>query len=309
MPRIMITGSNGLLGQKIVELLSRSSSYNLLLTSKQERSVFSESSLTYRQLDASKRHDVKAVVDEFEPEVIINTAAVTNVDQCETERELAWHVNVGSVENLIHSAKLVGAKIIQISTDYIFDGKNGPYSEDDRPNPLSYYGRTKLASENLLKTSGMSFAIARTMVLYGTGYSVKTNFALWLLKNLSDGKPTRVIDDQIGNPTLADDLAYGVVKILELGRSGIYHISSPDLVSRYDFALALTKVFHLDKKLLTPIKSSSLKQAAPRPLKSGFITLKAQVELGLRLSGIQQGLTILKNQIDANPEYSVRQPS
>jgi len=299
MKRILITGSNGLLGQKLAELFSRSINYNLLLTSKEEHSVFDEEVIRYRQLDTTHKRDVQSVVEEFEPEFILNTAAVTNVDLCETERELAWKVNVASVENLIYAAKLTGSKIIQISTDYVFDGKNGPYSELDRPNPIGYYGRTKLASENVLRTSGVPSTIIRTMVLYGAGFGVKANFALWLAQNLGEGKPVRVVDDQIGNPTLADDLAYAILKIVELDRSGLYHVSGPDLISRYDVALVLASVFNFNKKLITPVKTAAFKQPAPRPLNSGFITLKAEIDLGIKMSNIQQGLLALKNQITA----------
>lgn len=304
MKRILITGSNGLLGQKTVELFSRTS-YPLLLVSIEEKSVFDNELFPYRQLDLTKRQDVRKVLDEFEPEVIINTAAVTDVDLCEKERALAWKVNVGSVENLAYAAKLVGSKIIQISTDYVFDGSHGPYSEVDRPNPISYYGRTKLASENLLLTSSVTSAILRTMVLYGTGISVKPNFAIWLFENLIQSKPIRVVDDQIGNPTLVDDLSLAILKIIELDRSGIYHVAGKDLVSRYDFARSMAELFGFDKKLITPVKSSAFNQPAPRPLKSGFITLKAETELNIKLSGVERGLTIFKNQLELL-NYKVR---
>lgn len=302
--RVLITGSNGLLGQKVVEILSRSSNYNLLLTSRQEHSVFQDEMLTYRRLDTSDRPDVRKALDEFEPDFIINTAAMTNVDQCETDREAAWRANVVSVENLVHAAKLVGSHLIHISTDYVFDGQNGPYIELDRPNPVSYYGRTKLASENIIRTSGISSTIVRTMILYGSGYGVKVNFALWVLKNLIEGKPIRVVDDQIGNPTLADDLAFAIIKVMELGRSGLYHISGADLVSRYDFALALADVFEFKKNLITPVKTASLKQAAARPMKSGFITLKAQTDLDVKMSGMLHGLTVVKNELSAHAAES-----
>lgn len=298
MKRIFITGSNGLLGQKMVELLSRSRAYTLLLASKEKESVFATDSLPYRQLDTTRRQDVRRTVDEFEPNVIINAAAITDVDQCETERGLAWQVNVGTVENLAYAAKLVGARIVHISTDYVFDGKSGPYSEADRPNPLSYYGRTKLASENVLITSNVPATILRTMVLYGTGHGVKMNFALWLWKTLGEGKPVKVVSDQMGNPTLVDDLAFAILKLIELERNGLYHVAGPDLVSRHEFALALARVFNFNKKLITPIRTSILKQAAPRPMKSGFITLKAEVDLDLKMSGIDQGLRIFKNQLE-----------
>jgi len=138
------------------------------------------------------------------------------------------------------------------------------------------------------------------MILYGAGHNIKANFALWLLKNLGQEKPVRVVDDQIGNPTLADDLAYAILKGIELGRGGLYHISGPDLVSRYDFAMAIAKVFNFNKKLILPVKSSAFKQPAPRPLRSGFITLKAEVDLGIKMSNIEQGLLALQNHLKAN---------
>lgn len=299
MKRILITGSNGLLGQKLTVLLSRGSDYELLLTSKHESSVFEEEELQYRQLDITNRNDVRRVVDDFQPDVIINTAAITNVDQCETVRQLAWNVNVKGVENLAIAAKFVGAKIIQLSTDYVFDGKNGPYDEEARPNPLSYYGRTKLASENVLRMSEIPFTIVRTMVLYGVAPRIKVNFVLWLIHELELGKPVRVVDDQFCNPTLADDLAYAILKIIAFEREGIYHIAGAELLSRYEFAVKLAKHFGLEKKLITPVKTITLKQTAPRPLRSGFITLKAETQLGIKMSNVEQGLMIVKNQLNA----------
>ncbi len=302
--RVLITGSNGLLGQKVVELLSHLGNYNLLLTSKHELSVFAEDSVPYFQVDVTKRQDVRKVVDEFEPEVIINTAAITNVDLCETERELAWKVNVNAIEHLSYAAKLCGAHLIHLSTDYVFDGKNGPYDEHANPNPISYYGRTKLASENVLRMSEIPCTIVRTMILYGIGINVKSNFALWLIKNLSEGKAVRVVDDQFSNPTLVDDLAFAILKIIELERTGLYHVAGHDLASRADFAFAIAKEFDLNAKLITAVKTASMKQPAPRPLNSGFITLKAETELGIKPSGIEHGLAIFRNQLAATGKFA-----
>ncbi len=302
MNRILITGSNGLLGQKITGIFSRSKEYEILNTSIEEKSFLPNiDTFHYRQLDITKRSSIIKLIDDFLPDVIINTAAVTNVDLCETERALAWRINVTGVENLIYAAKMVGAKIIHFSTDYVFDGINGPYDETDRPNPLSYYGRTKLASENLLFTSGLEYTIVRTMVLYGVANQVKSNFALWLVNNLSSGKQVRVVDDQICNPTLVDDLAYAILKIVEFNHDGLYHIAGNDLVSRYDFAVQLAKKFNFNKKLIVPIKTSLLKQPAPRPMKSGFIILKAETELSIKMSDIEQGLTVFRNQLVNTP--------
>lgn len=298
MKRILIVGSNGLLGQKITTLFSRSKSFEILNTSAEDKIFLNEKKHQYKVLDITKRSMVMKLVDEFQPEVIINTAAITNVDLCETERELAWKVNVAGVENLVHAARMVGAKVIHFSTDYVFDGKSGPYIESDRVNPMSYYGRTKLASENVLRTSEIPYTIIRTMILYGLANQVKDNFALWLANNLEANKQVRVVDDQIGNPTLVDDLAFAVLKIVEFNKNGLYHIAGNDLVSRYEFALALSKKFKFDKNLIIPIKTAILKQPAPRPMKSGFIILKAETELSIKMSGVDQGLTVFKNQLN-----------
>jgi dTDP-4-dehydrorhamnose reductase len=295
--RIVVTGSNGLLGQKVTELLSQSQSYSLHLTSSQESSVIPSDQAPYTRMDVTDRKQVTKVVEELQPDTIVNTAAITNVDSCETDREAAWRVNVNGVENIVHAAKLTGAHVVQLSTDYVFDGKGGPYAEDDRPNPISYYGRTKLASENLLRTSGVPHTIVRTMVLYGHARRVKPNFALWLVSELRQGRPVRVVSDQVGSPTFVDDLAFGVVKIVELRKQGIYHVSGPDLVSRYDFARELARVFRFNPKLVSPVTTASLRQPAPRPLKSGFIILKAQTELNLVMSGMENGLLVLRNQL------------
>lgn len=302
MKRILITGANGLLGQKITELLSNFRNYALHLSSKDDRSVFDHERMTYLRLDTTSRQGVRDMVDQVEPEIIIHAAAVTNVDLCEKERELAWRTNVSSVENLIHAAKLVGARLLHFSTDYIFDGKNGPYDETARPNPLNYYGKTKLASENLLITSGIPYTIVRTMVLYGMGYGVKQNFALWLYNQLREGKSVRTVNDQIGNPTLADDVAYAVLKIMELERTGCYHVAGPDVVSRHEFALTLCRTFGFNKKLIIPVRTSDFRQPAQRPLRSGFITLKMETDLGIKASGIRQGLLMFKNQVTMQSE-------
>jgi dTDP-4-dehydrorhamnose reductase len=295
--RILVVGSNGLLGQKVAEQLVRGFNYHVTLTSIETAPVRELAAAPYLQADITNRKSVKDLVGTVNPDVIINCAAMTNVDACETEREIAWKINVGGVEHLIEAARKKPATIVHVSSDYVFDGKNGPYSEDDRPEPLSYYGKSKLAGENALRTSGLPYFVARTMVLYGQAEGVKANFALWLVNSLKDGQTVRIVDDQIGNPTLVDDLAFGLIRAVEMQRTGIYNIAGRDIVSRFDFAVALAKAFGLDASLIQPIKTSQLNQPAARPLRSGLITLKAEVDLGLKLSGVDQGLAIFKTQL------------
>ncbi len=297
MKRIMIVGSNGLLGQKVAELCIRGSNYQLMLCSVEPSSLITLPDVPYTMLDMTVKKEVKDAVTSFEPDVIINCAAMTNVDACEKERELAWKINVTGLENMIEAAKRKKSRIVHISSDYIFDGKNGPYDENERPGPLSYYGKTKLAGENALRASDLDYFIARTMVLYGYSPGVKLNFALWLVQSLDAGTRVKVVDDQYGNPTLVDDLAYGLLRAVELEKTGIFNIAGREIVTRFEFAVRLAEKFGLDAGLITPVKTSDLNQPAPRPLKSGLITLKAETELGISPSNVDEGLTILKSQI------------
>jgi dTDP-4-dehydrorhamnose reductase len=295
--KVMILGSNGLLGQKMTELLLRGSPHLVILSSVEEAPVVDYQSVEYARIDITSKKDVRQATGKFEPDVLVNCAAMTNVDACETERELAWKINVTGVENLVDAAKIHGSTVIHISTDYVFDGKAGPYTEEDRPNPLSYYGKSKLASENALRVSGVRFMIARTMVLYGYAQSVKANFVLWLVQSLEKGTSVRIVDDQSGNPTFVDDLAYGLLRTIELGKTGVYNLAGREIVSRYEFALRVAKVFGLDASLISPIKTSHLQQPAPRPMKSGLVTLKAEVDLGYRPLSIDESLAVLKTQL------------
>ena len=294
--KILIIGSNGLLGQAIVTLFTRESDFNLILSSIEEESFLSYGQ-EYVQLDITKKDDVKEIVKHLSPNVIINCAAYTAVDKCETERELCWKLNVDAVKNLIIASRPYGIKIVHYSTDYVFDGVNGPYTEEAIPNPISFYGRSKLASENALITSGIDYVIIRTMVLVGTGKNVKPNFAEWLINKIKNNESVNIVDDQIGNTTMADDLAYGTLKIVEKDCKGIYNIAGGDIISRLEYAYKVCEVFKLNKKLITPIKTSQLNQPAPRPLNSGLITYKAEAEFGFKTMDSLEGLRYLKVQI------------
>ncbi|MDZ7290895.1 MAG: dTDP-4-dehydrorhamnose reductase [candidate division KSB1 bacterium] len=309
MPRkVLITGANGLLGQQLVKVFQGDYEVHALDLEPRafvpgaivsgERSHAPEK-FTYHQGDITDRKRLRALVQALVPNFIINAAAFTDVDGSETRRELCWKVNVTGVENLAYAAQKIDARLIHISTDYVFDGKAGPYREHDRPNPLGFYGRSKLASENVLVSSNVNYAIARTMVLYGTGYEIRSNFVTWLLGRLRAGETVQIVDDQFGNPTLASELA-GALRILaESGRNDIYHISGREVIDRYHFAIKVAEVFDLDPKLIQPVKTCELKQAAPRPLKSGFDISKAERELGITMSDVIGGLQKFKVELSA----------
>lgn len=294
--KILITGSNGLLGQAIISIFTRESDFELVLSSVEETSNINLN-YKYIQLDITSKEQVKKTVADTAPDLIINCAAFTDVDGCETERVLSWKLNVDAVKHLIIAARPNNVKIVHFSTDYIFDGKNGPYDELATPNPVSFYGRSKLAAENALISSGICYSIIRTMVLFGIGSKVKTNFATWLVNKLSAGERINIVDDQIGNSTIVDDLAYGTLKLIEAEKEGIYNIAGKDIESRLEFTYKLCDVFGYKKDLINVIKTKDLNQPAQRPLNSGLITLKVQSELGFEPMTTVESLQMLKYQL------------
>ena len=296
MAKILITGANGLLGQKTAQVFAAETTHQLILTDIQDKGEDTRG-LEYFSLDITKKDEVKERVRDHSPSVIINCAAYTNVDGCETEKLLSWRVNVDAVKHFIIASRIHSSKIIHVSTDYVFDGRLGNYDESSKPNPLSYYGKGKLASENALMTSGVKNAIVRTMIIYGTGVNLRLNFALWLIEKLKNKEPVNIVDDQFGQPTIVDDIALALLRITERDKTGLYHVCGSEYISRFGFALKLADVFNFDKKLINPVKTASLNQAAPRPMNSSFILLKAQTELGLKPLNVNEGLQFLKTQL------------
>lgn len=294
--KILITGSNGLLGQKTTEIFRHETQHELILTDLHDN-AFDSKGFDYFPMDITKKEEVKDAVKKYQPELIINTAAYTNVDGCETDRELSWKVNVDAVKNFIIATRINSSKIVHISTDYIFDGKSGNYSESSKPNPLSYYGKSKLAAENALITSGVDFTIMRTMIIYGTGKNLRPNFAIWLINMLSEKNTVTIVDDQFGMPTMVDDLGWALVKMVDLNKSGIYNVCGSEYCNRYEFAVKLAGIFGLNENLIMPIKTSDLNQAAERPMNSSFILLKAETDLGIKTLNVTEGLNLLKVQL------------
>ena len=294
--RILVTGSNGMLGQRTVQFYSAKENIELLATSVEEKSVVS--SVEYVSSDIKNRDEIKKLVRDYYPDFIIHTAAFTNVDQSEKLREEAWKINVKGVEYIAEAARAIDSHIIHISTDYVFDGKDGPYSENDIPNPIGYYGRTKLASENALRISGTFFTILRTNVLYGIAPNSRPDFVRWIVNSLRKQENLRIVKDQINNPTFIDDLVQGINKVIEFRKTGIFNIGGKEFLSRYDFTLRIADFFDLDKNLIAPITTEELKQPARRPLKSGLITLKAETELGYKPHTINESLAAMKKELN-----------
>ncbi len=294
--RILIIGSNGMLGQRLTEFYKLSGDVEIMTCSAEDESFIK--GVEYKKIDIRERTDIKNVVMKFFPDVIINTAAYTNVDGAESEKELAWQINVVGVKNIAMYAQAIDAHVIHISSDYIFDGENGPYYETDKPNPISYYGRSKLASENELIVSGVRNSIVRTNVLYGPAKYGRPDFVRWVVNSLRDKKNIRIVTDQFGNPTFIDDLVFGIDKIVETKAEGIYNIGGKDFVTRFEFTNLIAEYFNLNKDLITPILTEELKQPARRPLKSGLLIEKAIAELDYNPHSINETLKIMEKELN-----------
>lgn len=300
--KILVTGSNGLLGQKLTAILLKDKTVTPLLTSR-GRSVLPGLDAVYQPMDITDAEAVKTVFDAFRPDVVINTAAMTMVDHCETNQDACWTANVTSVENLIRASKSAKAHLAHVSTDFIFDGSHGPLDESAQPNPVNFYGKSKLAAETLLMQSDLDWCILRTVLVYGiTNDMSRSNIVLWVKDNLEKGKKINVVNDQWRTPTLAEDLAMGCYLAAKKKAKGVYNISGKDFLSPYDIALKTAAFFNLDKSLINPTDSTQFTQPARRPPKTGFIIEKARKELGYEPHSFSEGLQVLSGQILAQTQ-------
>jgi dTDP-4-dehydrorhamnose reductase len=263
MSKILIIGGSGLLGFKLGVHLEQ---HHYDVHSTYHQALLGTPEKKYR-LDITKKEDVEDLLKRVHPEIIIHTAAYTNVDACEENKAVAHAVNVDGTLNLINGNKNIGAKFVYISTDYVFDGNKGFYKENDERNPINYYGRTKLEGEILVEEHCDDFIIARTSVLYG---SHKNNFILWLLEQLKQGKHVNIVDDQYVSPTLNLDLAEQLMKLVEQNASSVFHTAGGERISRYDFAVVVADVFGYDKHLINPVRMQDMKWLAPRPRDSSL---------------------------------------
>ena len=302
MKKILIAGANGLLGQKLVQSLEEN--FQILATGVEPAFELSGQNNNYEVLDITNPSRCKEFIISYQPDVIINSASITNVDACEKQKELCWSVNVKGVENLAKACKQNMTMLIHISTDYIFDGESGPYSETDKPNPLGYYGKSKLASENICRITGIPYAILRTSVLFGLGINVKTNFFLWLYNKLKNNEPVNIVTDQFNTPTLVDDLASGIKLLIENSSYGIFNISGEDYLNRFDFANLLADTFNFHRDLIKPIKTKELNQEAKRPVYGGLNNSKAKNELDYHPRKVIDAFNLLKMQLQTESKLT-----
>lgn len=303
MKRILITGANGLLGQKLVDLLTKQADVELVATARGDNRLPYTEGYTYRQMDITDRQQVLAVIGEVQPDVVIHGAAMTDVDKCEIQKDACWAQNVHAVEYIIEACRTTNAFLVHVSTDFIFDGTAGPYDETAEANPISFYGWSKQAAESAVKHSNrpdapLRWAIARTVLVYGIAHDMsRSNIILWVKKSLEDGKNIKVVTDQWRSPTLAEDLATGCYLIADKEAEGIFNISGKEVLTPYDMAIKTADYFGLDKSLIAQADASTFTQIARRPPRTGFTLDKSRAVLGYDPHSFEEGIAVLASQL------------
>ena len=289
--KLLVTGASGFLGNKIVELAKNDYTIIPIHNTKPLHS----NSL---KLDITDAIEVLNLLDKLKPDAVVHTASETNVDKCETEKEHAWKINVEGTRNIAEACQKVNAKLVYISTDYVFDGEKGLYNEEDKPNPVNYYGLTKLEGEKQVIEHCKNYAILRTSVLYGW-HPWKQNFATWIINKLKQQQEITVVEDHYNTPTLADNLAEMAVEVAEKDLRGLYHASGRERISRYEFAKQIAKTFNLNADLIKPVKMSQLTAwIAKRPKDSSLNTGKIQKQLKTKPLNITEGLNKMKEEME-----------
>ncbi|MEQ8583895.1 MAG: NAD(P)-dependent oxidoreductase [Marinoscillum sp.] len=294
--RVLVTGANGLLGQKLISLLSGMPDITTIATGRGPNRN-PTGSYSYLSADLSSQKEVQKLIQDAHPEAIIHCGAMTQVDDCELHPEACWQANVNATAYLLAAAQTVNAYFSYVSTDFVFDGENGPYEEDDLPNPISHYGRSKLEAELLVSRSGLTTSIVRTVLVYGVAHDLsRSNIVLWVKKNLEQQKSIKVVNDQWRTPTLAEDLALGCWLITKNQHQGVFHISGEEMLTPYSLALQVADFFGLDPSLICPVDASTFTQPGKRPPRTGFLIEKAK-GIGFQPRSITEGLAIVKSQL------------
>ena len=300
--KILVTGSNGLLGQKLTDACRERNDIQLIATARGIDRYNNQTGYIYESLDITNPDEVKLVMQKHKPDVVINTAAMTNVDACETEHEACDALNIHAVQYLADACNEHGTHFVHVSTDFIFDGTHGPISEEEVAKPLSYYGNSKLQGEIVLQNTAKSWAILRTVLVYGVVKDMsRSNIVLWAKSNLESGKKLNVVDDQFRTPTLAEDLANGCLLAAQKRASGIYNISGKNFMSVFDLVYRVADFWKLDKSLINIASSEGIKQPAKRPPITGFIINKAIKNLGYSPRSFEEGLSIINHQLTNSP--------
>lgn len=289
--KLLVTGVGGQLGTKIYELSSHKN-YGTYFVDNPGRP-----DANLMELNLLERGKVLESIKNINPEWVVHCAAATDVDWCEREKSTAWDINVEATRNVVDACKKINAGIVYISTSFVFNGSKNIVYEEDEPNPINNYGLTKLEGENIVKVSGLPFIITRTDHLYGwIGKGRKQNFVVRTLDALKGGKKIEIFQDWYNTPTLIDNLAEVILKLLELGKLGVYHAVGSSFINRYELAIMIADVFGQDKDLIAPVNSEKYKLPARRP-NANAGNSKVQKTIGIKMLTVREGLEFMKSQM------------
>lgn len=294
--RVLVTGANGLVGSRLTRLLSRRG-HLVTALGRGPRRV--EDGADYRAVDLGDEVALAAVVRAARPELVINPGSMTDVDGCEIAAPEAFRVNGIAPGILAMAAAELGAHLVHVSTDYVFDGSAGPYTEDAVPNPRGVYALTKHVGEQAVRALAPSWAIARTAVVYGWPPAGRPNFGSWLLGALRAREPVRLFEDQFVSPSLAESVAEQLAEVAERRLAGIWNVAGADVVNRVQFGQALCAEFGLDPAAIVPTRLADAKLKSPRPARSGLQTDKAAAQLTARPLGLADSLARFHRDVDA----------
>ena len=291
--KILVTGASGLLGSRVAELA--------LSEGHEVYSAFNQHTINHGypvRMDLTDLDSCRRVFENVRPEAVIHSAALTNVDLCEVEKETAWRINVYGTELIARLCKEFNCFMVFISTDYVFNGERGLYSEEDQPDPINYYGYTKLKAEEAVRGILNDYCIVRTSVIFGSKPAAgKINFALWILESLKQKRRINVVVDQINSPTLNTNLAEAILEILDRKLMGLYHIAGATPISRYDFACLLAEEFKLERELIQPTTSDKINWIAKRPKNASLNVAKAKRSLKKKPLDIRDAIRILREEL------------
>lgn len=293
-----------MLGQKLIKLLVSKKDWEVFAFSRGDNRLQGKEGYTYYSIDLENVEELEELLNEIHPDFLVHTAAMTNVDACELNPEECDKMNVEVVEHLVRILKPLQTHLIHLSTDFVFSGFKGSYyTEDDLPDPVNHYGHSKLRSEEVIQNSGISHSILRTVLVYGlVDGNDRSNVVLWVKNSLEQKRDIRVVTDQLRMPTYAEDLAEACWLAIDKRATGVFNVSSSELISIYDLALEVAETFDLDKSLIHPVKTEQLSLAARRPASTGLDLSRSVRVLHLPLHSFQERLQVFKNQLLSQSE-------
>ena len=286
--KIIILGANGFIGRRI---LNRLYPNHQVLACSLHPDILPVEGYQFETIDMLDYTAMTTLLNNFQPEVIINASALSVVDYCEQHPEEAYAMNVTAVKHLAEYSRTNSCRLIHLSTDFVFDGTSSiAYTETDVPNPVNYYGKTKQWSEEVIGQLCTDYAIARVEVVYGLPYPKQHGNIVHLVKTrLENGQGLRVVSDQFRSPTFVEDIAWAIEKLLSSQHQGIYHICGGETLSVAEIAFRTAKYFNLDTSLIEPITTEAMNEATPRPTFTPMSVKKAQQDLGYQPSALEVG--------------------